>query len=425
MPAPFASQRFPGAPGNSGASGAIGASGGIGASGAGARLRLVVAYGTRPEAIKMAPVIEELRRRPERFEVIACATAQHREMLDQVHELFGLRPDYDLGLMKPGQSLNGLAARALAALDGLLRELRPAWLLVQGDTTTTAAAALAAFHLGLRIAHVEAGLRTGDLARPFPEEANRCIVDLLASALFAPTAMAERRLRAAGCDPARIYLTGNTGIDALHWMCRRLPAEPAPAGDEVLITVHRRESFGEPLRRIFRGLRELARRFPAVRWIYPVHRNPNVAGPAAEMLGGLANLELREPLAYDQTVRLMRRARLILTDSGGIQEEAPTFGKPVLVLRDTTERQEGVAAGIARLIGTDPARIVRETARLLTDPAAYRQMAATSSPYGDGQAAARIAAILAGEPFTPFRPAESPEACALAAAGPANTPADL
>jgi UDP-N-acetylglucosamine 2-epimerase (non-hydrolysing) len=371
------------------------------------RLRVVVVYGTRPEAIKLAPVVRALRERPARFEAVLCATGQHREMVDQVQELFGLRPEHDLALMEFDQSLNELAARALLALDRVLRELRPDWLLVQGDTTSAASAALAAFHLGLRLGHVEAGLRTGDFARPFPEEANRRIVDLLADALFAPTALAARHLRDDGCDPARIFLTGNTVIDALHWVCETLPAEAAEGGedgkqDEVLVTVHRRESFGQPLRGIFAALRRLAADFPRWRWIYPVHRNPNVLHPAEELLSGLPNLTLCPPLSYRDLVRHLRRARLVLTDSGGIQEEAPTFGTPVLVLRDTTERPEGLIAGVARLAGTAPDRIVAETTRLLTDPAAYREMARAANPYGDGRAAERIVKILAGERWEPF-----------------------
>jgi len=382
------------------------------------RQRIAVVYGTRPEAIKMAPVVRALRRRPDAFEVVVCATAQHRELLDQVQRLFGLVPDHDLDLMTPGQGLNQLAARALAALDRLLAALSPDWLLVQGDTTSAAAAALAAFHLGLRVGHVEAGLRSGDLARPFPEEANRRIVDLLAAALFAPTALAARRLRQAGTDPARIFLTGNTGIDALYQVAASLPAggeaaatalatagaeggEEDPAG-EVLVTVHRRESFGEPLRAILGAVGQLARRFPRLRWIYPVHPNPRVAGPAAAMLADIPNLDLRPPLAYDELVRQLLRSRLVLTDSGGLQEEAPAFGRPVLVLRDVTERPEGIAAGAALLVGTEPRRIVAATERLLADREAYRRMATVANPYGDGQAAERIAAILAGEPYQPF-----------------------
>ncbi len=357
-------------------------------------------YGTRPEAIKMAPVVAELRRRPQRFAVVVCAAAQHREMLDQVQELFGLAPDLDLDLMTPDQSLNGLAARALAALDGVLRDARPDWLLVQGDTTTAMIGGLAAFHLQVPVGHVEAGLRTGDLRRPFPEELNRSIIDLLAAALFAPTARARDALLAAGADPAALFLTGNTVIDALRAIAEALPEEGV--ADEVLVTVHRRESFGAPIREIFSALRDLALEFPLMRWVYPVHRNPNVLGPARELLGGLANVELHDPFDYRELVRRLRRARLVLSDSGGIQEEAPAFGKPVLVLRERTERPEGIAAGVALLVGVDRRRIVEETRRLLTDESAYRRMANAVNPYGDGKAAARIASALAGEDFEPF-----------------------
>jgi UDP-N-acetylglucosamine 2-epimerase (non-hydrolysing) len=436
---------------------------------AGRPLRVAIVYGTRPEAIKMAPVVRALRARPAAFEVVLCATAQHRELLDQAQRLFGLVPDHDLDLMTPGQGLNRLAGRVLQELDGLLASLAPDWLLVQGDTTSAVAAAMAAFHLGLRIGHVEAGLRTGDLGRPFPEEANRRIIDLLADALFAPTELAARRLRRSGADPAHVFVTGNTGIDALYQVAAALdggdpgaeggtgrrgagmastsgaPAAAGPGGagsggadpggtspggagtsgagpptggevpvgasiadaapdGEVLVTVHRRESFGEPLRAILGAIATLAGRFPRLRWIYPVHPNPRVAGPAAELLANVPNLELCPPLDYGELVRRLRRAHLVLTDSGGLQEEAPAFGKPVLVLRDTTERPEGIAAGVARLVGTDPRRIVAATSRLLTDRRAYRRMACVANPYGDGRAAERIAAILAGEPYQPFQP---------------------
>lgn len=371
----------------------------------GAPLKILVVYGTRPEAIKMSPVLQALKRRPGAFEVTVCATGQHREMLDQVEELMGLDPDLDLGLMRPGQTLNGLSSLALAALDEVLADPghSPDWLLVQGDTTTAMAAALAAFHRGVRVGHVEAGLRTGDLARPFPEEANRRIIDVFASALFAPTERAGRALVAEGCDPSRVHVVGNTVIDALRSLS--LDREEAPARPEVLVTVHRRESFGAPLREIFAALRRLAESFPGVAWIYPVHRNPNVRGPAFEILGGLPNLELHEPFGYRELVRRLARCRFALTDSGGIQEEAPTFGKPVLVLRETTERPEGVEAGVARLVGTDRERIFQAAAELLTSPEAREAMARPVNPYGDGHAAERIAAILAGEPWTPFRPA--------------------
>lgn len=351
----------------------------------------------------MAPVITALQRDPERFAVSVCTTGQHREMLDQVQDLLDLRPDLDLRLMRPDQTLNGLAAEALAAMDEVLAARSPDWLLVQGDTTTAMTAALAAFHRGVRVGHVEAGLRTGDLKRPFPEEANRRIIDVLADALFAPTERSAQALLAEGCDPQRVHVVGNTVIDALRVISAGLDGE---TGDpEVLITVHRRESFGAPLREVFAALRQLAESFPDVRWIYPVHRNPNVRGPAHEILGGLPNLELHEPFDYRELVRRLMRCRFALTDSGGIQEEAPTFGKPVLVLRETTERPEGVDAGVARLVGTCRERIVAEASRLLSSETAWLEMARAVNPYGDGRASERIAAVLAGEPWTPFRAA--------------------
>jgi UDP-N-acetylglucosamine 2-epimerase (non-hydrolysing) len=364
-------------------------------------LHVLAVYGTRPEAIKMAPVVAALARRPEVFTVRVCATGQHREMLDQAHGLLGLRPDLDLRLMRHDQTLNGLTAAAVAAMDGVLAAESPDWLLVQGDTTTAMAASLAAFHRRVRVGHVEAGLRTGDLAHPFPEEANRRVIDLLAAVLFAPTERAARALLAEGADPARVHVVGNTGIDALRSIAGEV-AGPPPERPEVLVTVHRRESFGGPLRGIFSALRRLAEAFPGVDWLYPVHPNPNVRGPAHEILGGLPNLHLREPLDYGELVRRLMRCRFVLTDSGGLQEEAPTFGKPVLVLRETTERPEGIAAGVARLVGTGPEAIFAGASRLLTDEAAYRRMARAGSPYGDGRAGERIAAILAGEPWTPF-----------------------
>jgi UDP-N-acetylglucosamine 2-epimerase (non-hydrolysing) len=368
-------------------------------------LRVLAVYGTRPEAIKMAPVLAALARRPERFAVRVCTTGQHREMLDQVQDLLGLRPDLDLRLMRPDQTLNGLSAAALAAMDEVLAAEAPDWLLVQGDTTTAMAAALAAFHRRVRVGHVEAGLRTGDLGRPFPEEANRRIVDLLADALFAPTGRARGALLAEGCAPARVHVVGNTVIDALETISGGLSALPEPGRTEVLVTVHRRESFGAPLAEIFSALRRLAESFPDVDWIYPVHRNPNVQGPAREILGGLPNLHLHDPFDYRELVRRLMRCRFALTDSGGIQEEAPTFGKPVLVLRETTERPEGVEAGVARLVGADRETIFAEASRLLTSETAYLAMARAGNPYGDGRAGERIAAILGGEPWTPFVPA--------------------
>jgi UDP-N-acetylglucosamine 2-epimerase (non-hydrolysing) len=365
--------------------------------------KILAVYGTRPEAIKMAPVIAALRRRPAAFDVTLCTTGQHREMLDQVQDLFGLRSDVDLGLMRHDQTLNGLSAAALASMDEVLLSRRPDWLLVQGDTTTAMTASLAAFHRGVRVGHVEAGLRTADLRQPFPEEANRRIIDLLADALFAPTARARAALLAEGCSEDRIYVVGNTVIDALETLTGGGAAE-VPERPEVLITVHRRESFGAPLQSIFAAVRRLAESFPEVRFTYPVHRNPNVRQPAYEMLKDLPNLELLDPLDYRELVARLARCRFVLTDSGGIQEEAPTFGKPVLVLRETTERPEGIEAGVARLVGTDRERIFAAAAELLTSEKAYAAMARAVNPYGDGHAGERIAAVLSGEPWTPFRP---------------------
>jgi len=365
---------------------------------------VMVVYGTRPEAIKMAPVATALRARPDRFRTIVCATAQHREMMDQVQEVFDLTPDIDLDLMRPAQTLNDLASRSLAAIDAVLVGERPDWVLVQGDTTTAMTVALAAFHREVQVGHVEAGLRTGDLKRPFPEEANRRLIDVFAEGLFAPTERSRRRLLDEGHDPGRVFLTGNTGIDALLSVAERIGG--VTVSDEVLVTVHRRESFGAPIRAIFAAIRELAERFPELRFVYPVHRNPNVQGPAHEILGGLSNVALEDPFDYLELVRHLARARLVLSDSGGIQEEAPSFGKPVLVLRETTERPEGIDAGVARLVGADREGIVSEAVRLLTDDTAWRAMANATNPYGDGHAADRIVRILAGEPWQPFAPTQ-------------------
>jgi UDP-N-acetylglucosamine 2-epimerase (non-hydrolysing) len=366
-----------------------------------ARPRILVVYGTRPEVIKMAPVVAALRRR-DAATVVVGSTGQHREMLDQAQALFGLVPDFDLGLMRPNQSLNGLLARAVEALDTVLVEQRFDWLLVQGDTTTAMAATLAAFHRGVRVGHVEAGLRTGDLAQPFPEEANRRLIDVVAAALFAPTARAAATLLAEGCAAERVYCVGNTVVDALQLVAPATARRDANGRRQVLVTVHRRESFGEPLAGILAALRQLAEEHPAVDWVYPVHPNPNVHGPAHAALGGLTNVRLTAPLDYSSLLGELRHSHLVLTDSGGIQEEAPAFGRPVLVLRETTERPEGVDAGVARLVGTDPDRIVAAASELLTNPAAHAAMACASNPYGDGHAAERIAAILAGDPWQPF-----------------------
>jgi UDP-N-acetylglucosamine 2-epimerase (non-hydrolysing) len=364
--------------------------------------RVLAVYGTRPEAIKMAPLVAALRARAGRIALRVCTTGQHRELIDQARDLLALHPDIDLELMRPAQTLNDLAARAFAALDRVLVEEEPDWLLVQGDTTTAMVASLAAFHRGIRLGHVEAGLRTGDLARPFPEEANRRVVDVVASALFAPTAGAKRRLLGEGIDRSRVHLTGNTVIDALRGIIAKL-GETVRREDVVLITVHRRESFGAQIENIFRALRRLAQLYPATEWIYPVHPNPQVSEPARRLLAGVANLRLIEPLDYAGLVRELVRARLVLTDSGGLQEEAPGLGKPVLVVRETTERPEGIEAGVARLIGTDEEGIVAAVVEVLEDEAVYASMATARNPYGDGRASERIVSILLEEPWEEFR----------------------
>lgn len=354
--------------------------------------RVLVLFGTRPEVIKLAPVVHELRSRPGEFTTIACSTGQHREMLDQAMSVFKLTADLDLNLMTPGQTLAGLTSLLFKAIDKAIDDTKPDAIIVQGDTTSAFVGGMCGFYRRIAVGHVEAGLRTGDLARPFPEEANRQLTDRLAGLLFAPTAAARAALLAEGVAPERVHVTGNTVVDALQRIAASLGEVP-PSG-EVLITVHRRESFGAPLAEIFAAIAELAERFPATRFFYPVHRNPNVLGPAHRALGSCANVELAEPLDYVDLVRRLMACRLVLTDSGGIQEEAPTFGKPVLVLRDTTERPEGIAAGVARLVGTSRERIVAETRRLLEEPVAYRAMATAVQPYGDGRAGERIAELL-------------------------------
>ena len=363
--------------------------------------RILVVVGTRPEAIKLAPVVRRLRDRPERFETTVCAAAQHREMLDQVLDLFGIVPDVDLNLMRPDQSPNEVASRAFAALDRVLEDHPGDWLLVQGDTTTAMCAALSAFHRGVRVGHVEAGLRTGDLAQPFPEEMNRRVIDLVADAYFVPTERAARALRAERVPEERIHRTGNTVVDALLDIGEK--QGPVEEEDLVLVTAHRRESFGAPLAAIVSAVTRLAREFPSFRFVHVAHPNPNVRS-ALTGYRDARNVQVVEPLDYGELVRLLRRSRLILTDSGGIQEEAPTFGKPVLVLRRKTERPEGIDAGFARLVGVDEDRIVAESERVLRGTSDLARETANGNPYGDGHAADRIAAVLAGQPFEAFEP---------------------
>ncbi len=373
----------------------------------GARVITVLSViGTRPEAIKMAPVVSELRRFPTHIRSIVCATAQHREMLDSVLNLFDITPDYDLDLMRPSQTLTQVTTSVLAGMEQVFTHVRPDWVLAQGDTTTVMATGLACYYQHLSFGHVEAGLRTGDKFHPYPEEINRVLADALADLHFAPTARARDNLLSAGISEKTIHVTGNTVIDALLEIAQRnlphveaaLAEIPLWADRIVLVTAHRRESFGAGFQQICEALAALATRFPQVQFVYPVHPNPNVTTPVYGRLGSIANISLIEPLEYATLVHLMKRAYLILTDSGGIQEEAPAFGKPVLVLRQVSERPEGIMAGVARLVGTDPERIVRETCTLLDDETAYAQMARAISPYGDGQASQRIVKILLAPP---------------------------
>jgi UDP-N-acetylglucosamine 2-epimerase (non-hydrolysing) len=367
------------------------------------RLRVLVVMGTRPEAIKMAPVVRALQARPEAFDARVCATAQHREMLDQVLDLFEIVPDIDLDLMQPGQSLSGLGARVLSSLDSVLVSEHPDWVLVQGDTTTVMMAALAAQHRQVRVGHVEAGLRTGDRRNPFPEEMNRVVADHVSDLCFAPTETTRRNLLREAIPASQIRVTGNTVIDALLEVSGKT-WNPMPDSalvglpcdrEWLLVTAHRRENHGRPLKDICRALQRIAQeRGDQVHIIYPVHRNPKVWDPVHSLLGHSAGITLVPPVDYRALIYLMGRCRLVLTDSGGLQEEAPSLDKPVLVLRETTERPEAVSAGATRVVGTDSERIVAETYRLLDDSAAYAQMASAQNPYGDGHAAERIADAL-------------------------------
>jgi UDP-N-acetylglucosamine 2-epimerase (non-hydrolysing) len=360
-------------------------------------LKVLFVFGTRPEAVKLCPLILAMRGRPE-FAARVCVTAQHREMLDAMLARFGVQADDDLDVMEPNQPLSRLTARILERLDGVLLAERPDLVLVQGDTTTTLAGALAAFYRRIPVGHVEAGLRTGDLSQPFPEEANRVLAGRLATLHFAPTPRAAENLRREGLGEDRIYVTGNTGIDALLYTRERLERGewpgfdgdvPAPGRKLILMTAHRRESFGEGFLRICEGVRRIAARGDA-EIVYPVHPNPNVRGVVERELGGVAGVHLIEPLDYVPFVDLMRRADILLTDSGGVQEEGPSFGKPVLVMRDKTERQEAVEAGAAILVGTDPDRIAGEAGRLLDSEAAREPFTRVRNPFGDGRASLRI-----------------------------------
>lgn len=372
---------------------------------------VLVVLGTRPEAIKLAPVVHALRN-TSAARVTLCSTGQHRDLLDTALAAFDLQPDHDLQLMKQAQHPTDLLSRLLGALRPLLDKLAPDDIVVQGDTATVMAAALAGFMHGVRVAHVEAGLRTRDKRAPFPEEVNRRVTGVVADIHFAPTQQAVDNLCGEGVATETVYLTGNTVVDALKWMSARVADRPLPPavdpGDKrlVLVTAHRRESFGEPFRDLCRALRDLATRFDDVELVYPVHLNPNVQAPVREILGDCPRVRLVEPLGYADFVALLNRAHLILTDSGGIQEEAPGLGIPTLVLRDKTERPEAVAAGGVRLVGTARERIVAEATALLSDHATYQTMARRRHVYGDGRAAQRIVEVLVEDRMiTPaFRP---------------------
>ena len=366
-----------------------------------ARRHVLIAIGTRPEAIKMAPVIRELQRRHRRINLTVCATAQHRVLLDQVVNLFGIPIDFDLDLMVADQTLEGLTSRILDRIGGVLAKTQPDIVLVQGDTTTTFAVSLASFYHRIPVGHVEAGLRTGDLMAPFPEELNRRLTSHLARLHFAPTQWARANLLAEGIPSSQILVTGNTVVDAfLH--ARRMAVRCRPAALPLnglaqtrrrilLVTAHRRENFGAPIEEICSALKELATSRDDIEIVYPVHPNPNVSGPVRRILEHVARIHLLEPLEYLPFVWLMNRAYLALTDSGGIQEEMPSLGRPVLILRDKTERPEGLEAGVCQLVGTRASSIRRAVTRLLDDPRAYRRFVRRRNPFGDGQAARRIA----------------------------------
>ena len=362
------------------------------------KIKVMTVFGTRPEAIKMAPIVLELQKHPDTIVPVVAVTAQHREMLDQVLNLFHIKPDHDLNIMAAGQTLFDITTRAMMGLDKVLTEEKPDIVLVHGDTTTTFAGALAAYYHQTAVGHVEAGLRTHNKYSPFPEEMNRRLTGCIADLNFAPTSTSEANLLAENVPPESIFVTGNTVIDALHHTVRDdfdFQEESLKDVDFqnkriILVTTHRRENLGEPMRHVYKALKQLTEEFDDVEVVFPVHKNPKVREVFNEELGGLAKVHLIDPLDYEPFANLMHRAYLILTDSGGVQEEAPALGKPVLVLRDTTERPEAVDAGTVKLIGTDRERVYEEAKKLLTDKAEYSRMAESVNPYGDGKAAARI-----------------------------------
>ena len=370
-------------------------------------MKIMVVFGTRPEAIKMVPVVMALKARPQDFDVQVCVTAQHREMLDQVLALFEITPDFDLNLMTPGQSLGGLTSRALQGLEEVFQAQKPDLVLVHGDTTTTFTASLAAFYQQIKIGHVEAGLRTGDIYSPWPEEFNRRVTGIVANYHFAPTKVSEKNLLAENTKPEAILVTGNTVIDALQWVVKKVEEDKTltaqltakfdfiePYKKMILVTGHRRENFGDGFLNICQSLKELAQR-DDVQIVYPVHLNPNVQKPVNDILGEMDNVHLIAPQDYLPFVYLMNQAHIILTDSGGVQEEAPSLGKPVLVMRDTTERPEAVEAGTVKLVGTNANTIKQAVIELLDNNESYKSMSFAHNPYGDGQASNRIADFIA------------------------------
>ena len=361
--------------------------------------KVMLIFGTRPEAIKMCPLVNELKKR-RTLETVVCVTGQHRQMLDQVLRAFDVKPDYDLSIMKEGQTLFDVTAGVLCGLQPVLEKERPDVVLVHGDTSTAFASALAAFYMQIPVGHVEAGLRTYNLASPFPEEFNRQAVGLAAKYNFAPTQGAKENLLREGKAENSIFVTGNTVIDALKTTVRKNYSHPelewAADSRMILLTAHRRENFGDPMRRMFRAIRRIVDEHEDLKIIYPIHMNPGVRSIAAEVFGGHERFHIIEPLDVMDFHNFIARSHRVLTDSGGIQEEAPSLGKPVLVLRDTTERPEGVSAGTLRLVGNDEKNVYVEIKRLLTDPRAYSAMARASNPYGDGHACERIADVLCG-----------------------------
>ena len=366
-------------------------------------MKALFIFGTRPEAIKMAPIIKRMLDSDGTFDIRICVTGQHRQMLDEVLHIFGIRPDYDLDLMKDNQSLAALTAACIKSLDSVIAAEQPDWVIVQGDTTTAMAGALAAYYHCIKVAHVEAGLRTGDKFHPFPEETNRRMIASIADIHFAPSRLASDNLIAEGVDESCIHIVGNTSIDAMRTALdmaydidnSSLVTIPFDKKRIILVTAHRRENFGKPIRDICQAIKTVAARHSSeVHIVYPVHMNPNIVVPVRELLGGIENITLLEPLDYLSFMHLLNLSYMVLTDSGGLQEEAPAMGKPVLVLRETTERVEAIHAGTARLVGTHPATIIAQVENLLCNQSAYASMAKAVNPYGDGYTAQRISTIL-------------------------------